>query len=197
MSESKEIVRKFFDTMCSGDFEGGFAGMTVDATWSVIGTTGVSGTLDKAGMLSKQLPMLASFKEPPVIGIDEMIAEGDRVVVLAHCKGVGPTGPYEQKRYSFVVRVRGGLVAEVVEYLDTVAVETGICGNKIAPRNAGRLAGKVAIITGGSGIGCAARSFPRSSSSWIRPCSKPQYSAGSSLPHEGPLLEEGFDRLDL
>ena len=38
MSESKEIVRKFFDTMCSGDFEGGFAGMTVDATWSVIGT---------------------------------------------------------------------------------------------------------------------------------------------------------------
>jgi ketosteroid isomerase-like protein len=93
MSESKNVVQKFFDTMCSGDFEGGFAGMTADATWSVIGTTGVSGTLDKAGMLSKQVPMLASFKEPPVIGIDEMIAEGDRVVVLAHCKGVGPTGP--------------------------------------------------------------------------------------------------------
>jgi uncharacterized protein len=131
MSDTKTIVRRFFDTLCSGDFERAFAGMTEDATWSVIGTTAVSGTLDKTGMLTKQVPMLASFKEPPVVGVDEIIADGDRAVVLAHCKGVGPTGPYEQKRYAFILRVRDGLVAEVVEYLDTVAVETAICGNKL------------------------------------------------------------------
>ena len=133
MAETKAIVRRFFDTLCSGDFATAFASMTEDATWSVIGTTAVSGTLDKAGMLSKQVPMLASFKEPPVVGVDEIIAEGSRAVVLAHCKGVGPTGPYEQKRYAFVLSIRDGLVAEVVEYLDTVAVETAICGNKIVP----------------------------------------------------------------
>ena len=131
MSETKTIVRRFFDTLCSGDFAAAFAGMTDDATWSVIGTTAVSGTLDKAGMLSKQVPMLASFKEPPVVGVDEIIADGSRAVVLAHCKGVGPTGPYQQTRYAFVLRIRDGLVAEVVEYLDTVAVETAICGNKV------------------------------------------------------------------
>lgn len=134
MSDAREITQRFFDTLCSGDFEGGFGRMmTPDATWSVIGTTAASKTHDKAGMLGEQLQMLMSFKEPPIIGIDEIIAEGDRAVVLAHCKGVGPTGPYEQKRYAFVLRIRDGLVSEVVEYLDTVAVETGICGNKIVP----------------------------------------------------------------
>lgn len=133
MSDSRKIAQHFFDTMCSGDFEGGFAQMTPDATWSIIGTTAISKTLDKAGILAEQLPMLMSFKEPPVIGIDEIIADGNRAVVLAHCKGVGPTGPYEQKRYAFVMRMRDGLVSEVVEYLDTVAIETGICGNKVVP----------------------------------------------------------------
>ena len=134
MSDARTITRTFFDTLCAGDFEGAFGTMmTPDATWSVIGTTAVSKTHDKAGMLGEQLDMLKSFKEPPMIGIDEIIAEGDRAVVLAHCKGVGPSGPYEQKRYAFVLRTRGGQVSEVVEYLDTVAVETGICGNKVVP----------------------------------------------------------------
>jgi ketosteroid isomerase-like protein len=132
-SKTKLTVKAFFDTLCSGDFVGGFASMTDDATWGVIGTTAVSGTLDKAGMLSKQVPMLASFKEPPVITIHEIIAEGQSAVVLAHCKGVGPTGPYEQQNYAFVIRIRDGRVDSVVEYLDTVAVETGICGNKVVP----------------------------------------------------------------
>jgi ketosteroid isomerase-like protein len=132
--DARAVTQTFFDTLCAGDFEGGFGRMmTEDATWSVIGSTAVSKTHDKAGMMGEQLQMLMSFKEPPVIGIDEIIAEGDRAVVLAHCKGVGPTGPYEQKRYAFVLRVRGEQVCEVVEYLDTAAMETGICGNKIVP----------------------------------------------------------------
>ena len=132
--ESKRIAQLFFDTLCAGDFEGGFGRMmTDDATWSVIGTTSVSITRDKAGMMGDQLEMLKTFREGPFIGIDEMIAEGNRVVVLAHCHGVGPTGPYKQERYAFVMRLRDGKVAEVVEYLDTVAVETGICGNRLVP----------------------------------------------------------------
>lgn len=132
--EARAIARKFFDALLVGDFEGAFQKlMTDDATWSVIGTTAVSKTHDKAGMLGEQLAMIMSFPEPPAVAIDEIIAEGDRAVVLAHCKGVGPTGPYEQKTYAFVMRMRDGKICEVTEYLDTVAVETAICGNKIVP----------------------------------------------------------------
>lgn len=135
MSNAREIAQRFFDTLCAGDFEGGFGRMmTDDATWTVTGTTAVSKTRDKAGMMGEQLDMLLSFKEPPMIGIDDIIAEGDSAVVIAHCKGVGPTGvPYEQKSYAFLLRMRDGKVASVTEYLDTVAVETGICGNKVVP----------------------------------------------------------------
>lgn len=137
MSSTREIVREFFEVLCAGDFEGGFARMTDDATWSIIGKTAISGTLDKAGIIEKQLPMLQSFKEGPIMTVDEIIADGDRAVVVAHCTGIGPTGPYNQDSYAFVMKLRDGKIASVTEYLDTVQVETGICGNKLVPANGG------------------------------------------------------------
>ncbi len=131
MMSSKEIARAFFGKLCSGDFTGGFESMSDDATWSIIGTTAMSKTFNKTSMLSELVPMLATFKEPVRMGVDEIIAQGDRAVVLAHVDGVGPYGPYKQATYCFVLRTGGGKVREIVEYLDTVAVEEAICGRRI------------------------------------------------------------------
>jgi ketosteroid isomerase-like protein len=131
---SRDIARAFFEKLCSGDFAGGFASMADGATWSIIGTTAMSKTFDKASMLSELVPMLSTFKEPARMGVDEIIAEGDRAVVLAHVEGVGPYAPYKQATYCFVLRTGNGKVQEIVEYLDTVAVEEAICGRRIVDR---------------------------------------------------------------
>ena len=131
MSDSKQIAASFFDKLCSGDFPGGFASMSDDATWTLIGTTQYSRTFTKETMLTELVPMLATFKEAPQMRVKEIIAEGDRAVVIAAVSGVGPTGPYRQDPYCFILKIKQGQVAEIVEYLDTVAVEEAICGNKL------------------------------------------------------------------
>ncbi|MGD9661814.1 MAG: nuclear transport factor 2 family protein [Porticoccaceae bacterium] len=134
MSDSKRIATEFFNKLCNGDFPGGFASMSDDATWSLIGTTRYSRTFNKEGMLNELVPMLSTFVEAPQMHVKEVIAEGDRAVVIADVVGVGPTGPYKQDPYCFVLRIRDGKVAEIVEFLDTVAVEQAICGNKVVPQ---------------------------------------------------------------
>lgn len=37
MSASRAVARSFFDKLCSGDFAGGFASPSDDATWTIIG----------------------------------------------------------------------------------------------------------------------------------------------------------------
>lgn len=133
MQTSKDIAKAFFDKLCAGDFPGGFESLSDDVTWSIIGTTALSRTFTKETMLSELVPMLATFKESPRIGVDEIISEGDRAVVLAHVEGVGPHASYKQKTYCFVLRVSDGKIREIVEYLDTVAVEEAICGRKLVP----------------------------------------------------------------
>ncbi len=136
MTSARDIAATFFDKLCSGDFPGGFNSMSDDATWSIIGTTAMSKTFTKASMIAELVPMLSTFPEPVTMGVDEIIAEGDRAVVLAHVAGVGPYAPYKQATYCFVLRTGGGKVREIVEYLDTVAVEEAICGRRIVDREA-------------------------------------------------------------
>ena len=133
MKSSKDVAKGFFDMLCAGDFAGGFASMSDDATWSIIGTRALSQTFDKKTLLAELVPMLATFKVAPTMGVDEIIAEGNRAVVLAHVEGVGPHGPYKQATYCFVLRVVNDKVCQIAEYLDTVAVETAICGRKLVP----------------------------------------------------------------
>jgi hypothetical protein len=134
MSDAKTIVANFFDKLCSGDFPGGFDSLAEDATWSIIGTTPFSKTFTKDTLLSDMIPELATFPEAPQMKVKYIIAEGDKAAVIASVKGVAKYGPYEQDPYCFVVTTRDGKVAEIIEFLDTAAVETAMCGSKILPR---------------------------------------------------------------
>ncbi|MFD2136758.1 hypothetical protein ACFSLT_19480 [Novosphingobium resinovorum] len=51
--------------------------------------------------------------------------------MIASVEGVGPYGPYRQDPYCFILRTRDGRISEIVEYLDTVAVETALVGRKL------------------------------------------------------------------
>jgi uncharacterized protein len=131
MPTTKETVAAFFDKLCSGDFMGGFETLADDATWTIIGDTPLSKHFTKDTLLTDMIPLLSTFKEPAQMAVRFIIAEEDRAAVIASVKGVGPYGPYVQDPYCFVTRVQDGKVAEIVEYLDTCAVETALVGSKI------------------------------------------------------------------
>ena len=128
---TRDIAAAFFDKLCSGDFAGGFASLSDTATWKIIGSTPISRTFTKSGMLNDLVPMLSTFKVAAQMGVDEIISENDRAVVLAHVEGVGPYGPYLQNTYCFVLKIRDNQICEIVEYLDTVEVEKAIFGKTL------------------------------------------------------------------
>lgn len=131
MTVSRQIAQEFFGKLCAGDFIGGFQSLSDDATWTIIGDTPLSKHFTKDRLLTEMIPMLSTFKEPAQMSVYEIIAENDRAVVIAKVEGVGPHGPYRQDPYCFVLRIRDGRICEIVEYLDTVAVETALVGRKL------------------------------------------------------------------
>ncbi|WP_197277033.1 nuclear transport factor 2 family protein [Sphingomonas profundi] len=131
MATTKETVSAFFSKLCSGDFAGGFDTLSEDSTWTIIGDTPLSRRFTKQTLLSDMIPMLSTFKEPAKMAVDDIIAEGDRAAVIANVHGVGPHGPYDQHTYCFICRVKDDRIVTIVEYLDTVAVETALVGSKI------------------------------------------------------------------
>jgi hypothetical protein len=54
---------------------------------------------------------------------EEIIAEGDVVVVRAHASATTVRGEAYPQAYCYVFRVAGGRIAEVLEYCDTALVE--------------------------------------------------------------------------
>lgn len=131
MLDTKSIVSGFFDKLCSGDFPGGFESLTDDATWTIIGNTRFSKTFDKDALLNEMIPELSTFPEPPVMNVKTIIAEGDQAAVVASVRGVAKYGAYVQDPYCFVVKTRDQKVCEIVEFLDTAAVEEAMCGSRI------------------------------------------------------------------
>jgi ketosteroid isomerase-like protein len=132
VSKAQETVRRFFDRM-DADPEAALEMLTDDAVWTTTGTTPLSGTYHGAAEFAEGL--LVPFGEVASgykLVVDEIFGEGDRIAALAHGEG-GETRtniPYKNQ-YAFMIRVRGEQIAEVVEYMDTVRVETALYGRRL------------------------------------------------------------------
>jgi len=77
------------------------------------------------------IPLLSTFKEPPLLKFEEPVVDGERAVLLASGSGMGPTGAYHQPYYGFATRVKGDEFSEIIEFADTVMLETAIFGRKL------------------------------------------------------------------
>jgi ketosteroid isomerase-like protein len=118
---AKDTVQTYFDKLAAGDARGAFALFEENATYRLIGSTPFTSRL-----VDQKIDLVA----------DELIAEGDTVVALAHSKAVALTGlPYENE-YAIVFRVKGGRITSLTEYLDTALVETAIFGKKLLDEDA-------------------------------------------------------------
>jgi ketosteroid isomerase-like protein len=101
-----------------------------DAKYRIIGKTPLSKTYSRADLLNVLVPSLVEFKQPPTLTFQELIVEGNRAVALASGHGISPAGlPYDQPHYAMIL-IESGAITDIVEFIDTVEIETQIIGRK-------------------------------------------------------------------
>jgi hypothetical protein len=139
--ENRQIVVNFFSNISAGDFEAATALLSDQMSWTLTGTTPLSGTYQP--LTRVQEDFLGPFAEMVENGEIEMnlletIADGDRVVALLKGKSKGRFGAYDNT-YCHVFRVSAGKIVEVTEFCDTVLIETALYGKKLVAARGGRL----------------------------------------------------------
>jgi ketosteroid isomerase-like protein len=135
MKTTREVAQRYMDLLCAQKFDEAFELIAEKGTYTLIGTTPLSRTFQgRAEVKATLVPALATFRVPPKLTLREIIVDGNRAVSLASGEGVGPTGlPYSQPHYAMVMSIENGQIQSVVEFMDTVAVETALVGNKLVP----------------------------------------------------------------
>jgi len=130
---NKEIVQRWFDCIARNDAAGAFALFADDIVYHLKGTTPVSGSYHGLKSIVDDFftPWRRQIDGNLVVTVDALIGEGERVVALGHGEALTVHGLPYNNDYAFVFRVRNGLITEVIEYLDTVLVETAAYGRKL------------------------------------------------------------------
>jgi ketosteroid isomerase-like protein len=122
--QNRQLVGDAFAAWGRGDSKPFFAIVADDVTWTVIGTTPISGTYtSKKAFLDGAVRQLSGRLQGPILAdVKGVNADGDMVFLRWEGKSTGPgERPYEQT-YCWALRLAGGKVVEVTAYLDTELV---------------------------------------------------------------------------
>lgn len=134
MPSTRETAQRYIDFLAAGKFAEAFAMVSADGEYRIIGRTPFSKCFSRSELLEVLVPGLASMKQPLSLTFSELIVEGNRAVALASGHGIGPSGlPYEQRHYAMVLRIENGAITDVLEFMDTVEVETKFFGRSLVP----------------------------------------------------------------
>ena len=133
MSKNPEIVQQWFNLIAAGDAAGAFALFAEDISYTLKGTTPISGTY--IGMQSLVDDFFTPWRKQIVgdivLTVDELIGDGDRIAVRARGKAKTIYDlPYDND-YVFIFGLGGGKITEVIEYCDTTLVETAAYGKQL------------------------------------------------------------------
>jgi uncharacterized protein len=118
-AENKEIIRQMREAK---GLDAILATMADDVRWTIIGTTKYSGTMNGKQQIVDRLfkPIFAELETPGNNVVDNIIAEGDYVVVQQHGTGrKTKTGNAYNNTYCIVYKLLGGKIKEITEYCDT------------------------------------------------------------------------------
>ena len=121
LTENKEIVRAFYEAGNRGNLDAAMALLADDVRWTNIGSMKYSGIfVGKENLTSKLLgPVFGQMKAGITAIIDNVIAEGDFVVVQLRGMAETKTGTPYNNTYCHIFTVRDGKVRAITEYLDT------------------------------------------------------------------------------
>ena len=120
-AENKDIVRSFYEAGNRGDMDTCFALIADDIVWTNVGSMSLSGTFrGKAELMENLLgPLFGQLEAGISSTIDDLIAEGDKVVALTSGTATTKDGRPYNNSYCQVIRIENGKFAEVTEYMDT------------------------------------------------------------------------------
>jgi ketosteroid isomerase-like protein len=121
-AENKEAVRQMREAKGLDEM---LAAMSDDVRWTIMGSTKYSHTMNgKKEIVDKLLhPIFAEMESMGSNHVDNVVAEGDYVVVQQHATGrKTKTGNPYNNSYCLVYKVIGGKIKEITEYLDTELV---------------------------------------------------------------------------
>ncbi len=123
-TENKEIIRTMFAELSKGNAEAFLGTLADDVRFTLIGSTKFSGVFNgKQEFIEKVLaPLGAQLEGGIVMHVDNLIAEGDLVVMQGRGESTTKAGQAYNNTYAQVFRLANGKVQEVTEYLDTELV---------------------------------------------------------------------------
>ena len=126
IANNKQLVRDAFEAMGRSDIAPLVALMTGDFAWIIEGQTRFSRRFEGKAAVKQDLlkPLFEAFATPYHFEIDDIIAEGERVVVLGRGSVQTKWGKDYSNSYCFVLRMTDGRLVELREYLDTALVES-------------------------------------------------------------------------
>ena len=123
MSDPKDVARRFFDTLGTGDFAKIGEFFTDESVWMVNDVArGLPRQQGRKAIIDDFLqPIREGLFEPgdPKVEIRSMIAEGDRVAVETTARGMLRNGSHYENQYVFIIEVAGDTVRFLREYMDS------------------------------------------------------------------------------
>ena len=122
---NRAVIATAMDGLARADGSQFVAAMANDFRWVLEGSTSWSGVYQGKQAVRDQLlgPLFAQFATPYRNRAELVLADGHHVVVL--CRGEVETqaGERYDNSYCYVIRMVGGKMAELREYLDTALVD--------------------------------------------------------------------------
>jgi ketosteroid isomerase-like protein len=124
-ADNKRIIAEVFDGLSRADGRAFFDAMADDIVWIIEGQCRFSRRYEgKAAIRNELSPALfANFATEYRNHADAIIAEDDRVVVLARGEVKTVRGEDYNNNYCFVLTMKDGKIVELREYMDTALAE--------------------------------------------------------------------------
>jgi uncharacterized protein len=126
LQANKAVAASMLEFFSAGDVPGVLNLMTDDATWWLPGKPGqlpVTGTRTKPQITRLFQAMTSQLDGPLKMTLDSIMAEGDEVAMEARSLGHLKNGRTYEQQYHFRIKLRGGKICAVREYLDTLHVQ--------------------------------------------------------------------------
>jgi uncharacterized protein len=144
MSDPKDVVRRFFDTLSTGDFAAIGEFFNDDSVWMVndVGRGRPAQRGRRAIIEDFLQPVREGLFEPgdPKIEVKSLLSEGNRVAAETIGRGTLLNGNQYENHYVFIMEIDGDQVAFMCEYMDSVYARSSAAG----AREAGGAGGHVA-----------------------------------------------------
>jgi ketosteroid isomerase-like protein len=122
--QRKKRIADMFKAVSDGDAEPLMNALDEQVRWTIIGSTRFSGTFNGKAEVGERLlaPLGALLDGHLHITPENIMADGDFVIVQGHGESRTAAGGTYNNTYCWVYRWRGDKIIELTEYLDTEIV---------------------------------------------------------------------------